>query len=436
MRIYIFLFLIAIYTLSLKSQTKGSVIDGKDNYPLSGVNIYMQRDSVGIGITDETGYFNVANIEKFAGNDTIVFSYIGYLSLKLSLKDLQYLGYRVLMYAHSQQLPEVSINGVRGRIFLDCEPLRDLPEAVCSSGSFVQDGKIYVISGDEITPTASGFLSKKMFIYDIATDTWTESLRKFTQRTGHRAHYYRGKVFVVGGKYNSINHKLEYTVPQIEIYDLDKDTLYVDRVNPHQAVDPATFIYDDCLYMMGGTVQKNKFSSKVHMLDLKTGVWYDTGIIIPKERRDNAKCVLIGHVIYFFGGQGTASKWKVRSYDLQSGEWNDLCDLKKEVSYPGVAANGNLTYIYEDGTLQIYNIKTRMVNVHYFMHGVNKSELFYTDGKLYIVGGYQENILGGNQENIVAGWQQDIAGDRQQGIDSSIQPENVFSVDVSRIGSE
>ena len=52
MRIYIFLFLIAIYTLSLKSQTKGSVIDGKDNYPLSGVNIYMQRDSVGIGITD------------------------------------------------------------------------------------------------------------------------------------------------------------------------------------------------------------------------------------------------------------------------------------------------------------------------------------------------------------------------------------------------
>ena len=106
------------------------------------------------------------------------------------------------------------------------------------------------------------------------------------------------------------------------------------------------------------------------------------------------------------------------------------------MSYPGVAANGNLIYIYEDGTLQIYNIKTRMVNVHYFMHGVNKSELFYTDGKLYIVGGYQENILGGNQENIVAGWQQDIAGDRQQGIDSSIQPENVFSVDVSRIGSE
>lgn len=420
MRIFIFLFLIAICTLPLKSQTQGSVVDGRDNSPLSGVNIYLQKDSAGIGTTDKTGYFNVAAIKKLTNNDTIVFSYVGYLSLKLTLKDLQYSGYRVLMYAYSQQLPEVSVKGGRGRVFLNCEPLRNLPKAVCSSGSFAQNGKIYVISGDEITPTASGFLSKKMFIYDIATDTWTESLRNFTRRTGHRAHYYKGKVFVVGGKYNSINHKLEYTVPQIEVYDLDNDTLYVDWVNPHQAVDPATFIYDDCLYMMGGTVKENKFSGKVHVLDLKTGVWYDTGIIIPKERRDNMKCALIGHIVYFFGGRSTASKWKVRSYDLQTGEWNDLCDLKEKVSYPGVAVNGNLIYIYENATLQIYNIRTNLVDAYYFTEGVDKSELFYADGKLYIVGGYQEDIADGCQQ------EQDLF----------IQPETVFSIDVSYISSE
>ncbi|WP_303207051.1 carboxypeptidase-like regulatory domain-containing protein [Bacteroides oleiciplenus] len=412
MRIYVFLFLIAICTFSLKSQTQGEVIDGKSNYPLFGVNIYMQKDSVGIGVTDETGHFSVIDIEKFVENDTIVFSYVGYLSLKLTLKDLQYLGYQVLMYSYSQQLPEVSIKGERGRIFLDYAPLKDLPKAVCSSGSFVQDNKIYIISGDEITPTVSGFLSKKMLIYDIASDTWTESLQKFTRRTGHRAHYYKGKVFVIGGKYNSINHKLEYTVPQIEIYDLDKDTLYVDWVNPHQAVDPATFIYDDCLYVMGGTVKKNKFSSKVHMLDLKTGVWYDTGIIIPKERRDFMKCVLIGHVVYFFGGQSIASKWKVRSYDLQLEKWNDLCDLKEGVSCPGVTVNENLIYIYENTTLQTYNIRTNMVNAYYFTEGTDNSELFYADGKLYIVGGSQQDP------------------------DSSIQPENVFSVDISCISAE
>ena len=102
-----------------------------------------------------------------------------------------------------------------------------------------------------------GTLSDKMYVYDIATDIWTESLQKFARRNGHRAHYYKGRVFIVGGKYLSTNRRLEYTAPQIEIYDLDRDTLYVDWTNPHQTVDPATFIYNNCLYMMGGTI-KNK----------------------------------------------------------------------------------------------------------------------------------------------------------------------------------
>lgn len=51
----------------MKSQSQGYVIDGKDNSPLSGVNIYLQKDSVGIGVTDENGHFNIADIENIAG---------------------------------------------------------------------------------------------------------------------------------------------------------------------------------------------------------------------------------------------------------------------------------------------------------------------------------------------------------------------------------
>ena len=58
----------------------------------------------------------------------------------------------------------------------------------------------------------------------------------------------------MGGKYLSTNRRLEYTAPQIEIYDLDRDTLYVDWTNPHQTVDPATFIYNNCLYMIYGAI--------------------------------------------------------------------------------------------------------------------------------------------------------------------------------------
>lgn len=89
-------------------------------------------------MTDENGHFNIADIENIAGNDTIIFSYVGYLSLKLTLKDLRYSSYRVIMFTYSQQLPEVSVKGERGRIFLSYEPLKDLPVAVVSSGSFFQ----------------------------------------------------------------------------------------------------------------------------------------------------------------------------------------------------------------------------------------------------------------------------------------------------------
>lgn len=137
---------------SLKSQTKGQVLDGKDNSPLSGVNIYVQRDSVGIAVTDENGYFDVAAIEQLSGKDTIVFSYVGYLSLKHTLEDLRDLAYRVIMHPSIQNLPEVNVKAEKGRVFLNYEPLKDLPMPVISTGALVQDGKIYIISGSEKTP--------------------------------------------------------------------------------------------------------------------------------------------------------------------------------------------------------------------------------------------------------------------------------------------
>lgn len=109
--------------------------------------------------------------------------------------------------------------------------------------------------------------------------------------------------------------------------------------------------------------------------------------------------------------------WKVRSYDLETGGWNDLCNLKEGVCCPGIASNGNLIYIYESTTLQIYNIRMNTVSAYYFTDGLESSGLFYVDGKLYVVGGRQQLSFSGFLEH-------------------RIEPENVFSIDVSRISSE
>lgn len=397
MRSNVFLFIIVSCVSLAEAQIAGVVVDGKDSRLLVGVNIYLQRDSIGIGITDEAGKFEIAHIGKFDEKDTIVFSHIGYLSARYTLKELRSLSCRIAMHTRSQELAEVTVEGEYGRKFLDYQPLRSLPQALHAFGAFLHEGKIYVISGDEtsVTPAPSPFtgytvleyLSERMFVYDIAADAWTESSQKFIPRTCHAAHYYKGKVFVVGGKYFSTNRRLEYTEARVEVYDMEKDTVYVDKVNPHQAANQITFIYDDCLYVMGGTVKKNLFSDKVHLLDLKTGVWYDAGITIPKERRGNTRGALIGDVVYLFGGESQAAMWTIRSYNLRTGDWTDLCELKERVTYPGVAVNGNLIYIYENTTLQVYNTALNRVNIYHFTEGCDSSGLFYAHGKLYIVGG-------------------------------------------------
>ncbi len=432
MKLVIVLFMILGCTVISKAQTNGIVIDGENGLPLANVNIYLQKDSVGIGVTDVNGSFQTESFNRNGINDTIVFSYIGYLPVRLTLGELKHLDYRVQMYVHSQQLSEVTIQSEYGRDFADYQSLKPLPRGVHSFASFIKDGKIYVLSGVETwvpsmpTPFRNlEYPSDRMFVYDIATDTWTKSPKRFIPRYCHAAVYDRGKVFIVGGKRLSTNHRLEYTEPRIEIYDIDKDTVYIDEVNPHQASDPITFIYGDCLYVMGGTTKKNKFSDKVHLLDLKTGIWYDTGMDIPKERRDNMKGVLVGDVVYLFGGESVASKWMIRSYNLKTAVWSDLTSLKKDVTCPGIAVNGHLIYIYEDAVLQIYNIQTDTVKDYYFTEGSNSSGLFYANGKIYIVGGYQQDDKSPiDNKNF---------SDNQS---SAIESTSVFSVDVSHISLE
>ena len=42
----------------------------------------------------------------------------------------------------------------------------------------------------------------------------------------------------------------------VEIYDIHRDTLLTDPVNPHQAASAAAFVYDDKLIVMGGSTYR------------------------------------------------------------------------------------------------------------------------------------------------------------------------------------
>lgn len=412
MKVFVFLFTVFFNIFVLNAQLVGTVIDGTKKSPLIGVNIHLQDTTAGGGMTDKNGIFEISFLKGIGINDTIVFSYVGYSSFKCTGQELNQLNYRVLMYEKIQQLPEVIVEKEEPTFFLNYTVLSQLPRPLYSFGGFVRERKIYLIAGDETTLTRRSFgksdlldmnashkgkfsgteaceyHSKDMFVFDIKNNASVIKKLHLTPRACHSVQLYNNKVFILGGKRYSTNRKIEFTDATMEIYDMVKDTLCVDPVNPHQAVDFTSFIYNDCLYVMGGAVKEGVFSDKVHTLDLKTGIWYELEDSIPAELCGRMNGILVGHKVYFFGGNRTTPMWTVTSYDLHTGEWQKLCDLKDSVSYPGLAANGNWIYIFENKNLQVYNVRMNTLHMYQFVDlNLESSGLFYSDGELYIVGG-------------------------------------------------
>lgn len=72
LRVILFLCVLLWGTSVVDAQTKGIVVDGVKGRSLSDVNIYLQKDSVGIGSTDRNGEFMFSR-DQITISDTIVF---------------------------------------------------------------------------------------------------------------------------------------------------------------------------------------------------------------------------------------------------------------------------------------------------------------------------------------------------------------------------
>lgn len=399
MKILLLLCALSLNALIINAQIKGKVLDGNKMIPLQGVNIYLQQDSVGIGITNQQGEFNITHSYQINPKDTIVFSYVGYHVVKCTSVDLKKSSNQIMMHENPQLLNEITVRGTRDSYYLNVEFLSALPKPLYSFGSFLLNGDIYTVAGDEtvvkLVSNESGtggteaweFHSNNMFVYNIQNNSTTTRELKLQPRACHAAHFYNDKVFILGGKRFSTNRKIEYTDETLEIYDFNKDTLYVDPINPHQAVNFTSFIYNDNLYVMGGSSRKKVFSNKIHILDLKKGIWYEISDTIPKEWCGEMNGILVGHTVYIFGGYRTAPMWTAISYDLRQGTWKRLCDMKDGVAYPGLASDGKRIYILENKCLQVYNIAENTMDIYPVNLDMENCGLFYSGKKLYVVGG-------------------------------------------------
>lgn len=412
----LFLFIIQF---SFAQNIKGIVLDADTKKPLKDVHVYAKNKEQ-VTLTNEIGKFRLKLSSQIYTNDTIYFSYIGYKTKKV-LYSKKKKNYSVHLINDELKLDDVELVWKKKlNLRVHFNKLKSMKRGLHSFGSLLKDNKIYVIGGDasveinemkklmeydpenveamvltgRVKPNNSRqFYRGDLYIYDIKLDKWEVTDKMFRKRAYHNLNNYGNKIYVLGGKRLSMGRKYEYLENKIEVFDEENNSIIIDDTNPHQAVDFVSFNYDDKIIVMGGSTKKKKngikeYSNKVHLYDLKSGLWYEL-TTMPSAKEVNG--VLIDNKIYLLGGFNRNPLTEIETFDLISGEWKKEGDLFQGLTNPAITHKNDDIYLFEDGKIVRYNIKTKELQQYLIDLNLKSSKLYYANNKLYILGGFREN---------------------------------------------
>lgn len=389
------------------------------NLPIEDANIYALRTQIGT-LTNENGEFLLN--AKTKSNDTLQISHIGYITTKIVVADLKKSNYIISLEEDIETLNNIDITNrhVKLKSKLDFTKLASLENGIYSFGSAVINDKIYIVGGDSSEESNAlhtlkekgidssdpkfeqkylqivGFQGSKNFyngnllIYDPKTDSWAKLAEKFKKRAYHNINFYDNTLYILGGKRLSTNKKIEYLDNEIEVFDINKNTIAIDKTNPHKAADFASFVYKDNIIVMGGSIKSNEknqkiFTDQVHMYNITSGLWYE---LAKMPEAKEVKGVLIGDKIFTIGNTDSKNLSEIQSFNLTNETWKNETTLFSHLENPAIASNNDTIYMFENGKLLVYNTKSKQIKEYLVQLELKSATMHFLNDKLYIIGGH------------------------------------------------
>lgn len=400
----------------------GTILDSETNEPIENVTVYFERRNIGT-VSNMSGIFNLKIRFKFAETDYLEFSCIGYHSKTIAVSTFKKGNTTIYLSKKLEGLDEVVVNSsvsLNSRIHF--KTLKSLKTGVFAFDSQGVGNYIYVISGnssyiedpgkraliavsnlprprfnDLIKEMRQNFsfenYTDKLQIYDIQNNSWSIAETKFRNRAYHNLNSYGNELYILGGKRLSVNRKKEYLDDKIEVFDMGSKTIVIDHTNPHQAINFASFTYQDNIIVMGGSTSKNKKGKKVftdasHIYNITSGHWYE----LPKmEIAKETQGVIIDDIIYLIGGYNEKALNVIESYNIKTGTWKTEGTLFNDIERPALAAHEHIIYMFNDGRLLTYDTTTNLLESYKINLDLKHPKMHYHQYKLYIIGGYVEN---------------------------------------------
>ncbi|WP_111682768.1 Kelch repeat-containing protein [Winogradskyella tangerina] len=423
---------VSIFVGNISAQTiKGEISNKNTNAPIENAHIYFSKKKG--AVSDAEGKFKFRYKEKYNTNDSIYISHVGFATKAIHISEAKKSNLRIFLEPKDQRLSETWIDaGKELKSNIEFTELTSLSQPLFSFAAGMEDDKIYVVGGENsyvfrramfvrdvaatrflvnqpnpvfdlnfrnyleglrMAPSGQEQFSSSLMVYDIPNDSWEVSDIEFRKRSGHNLHIYDDDIYVFGGK-RPVSTGKKYLDHVVEVYNTDTNKVRLDETNPNQAVNFASFLYNDYLITLGGIkkINKNgsrKYSEDIYFCNLKTGYWYKLGEMPnPKE----TKGILVKDKIYLVGGFNGFALTSIESFDLITGEWKQEGELFQGMERPGLAYSKGTIYIYNDGRILTYNLQTGILNEYKIRLNLKYAELFYNDGKLYILGGYKQDL--------------------------------------------
>jgi len=143
------------------------------------------------------------------------------------------------------------------------------------------------------------------------------------------------------------------------------------------------------MIVLGGVkkvLQNNEgvYSDEMHLWNLKSGYWYELAKMPIGQAPET---ILVDHYIYLIGNRNGGGR-SIECYNLLTGAWANAGRLLYRLGWPSLAYHNDIIYIFEQGVVQTFNIKSRQVRSYMIDLKLKSPALYYFDGKLYILGGF------------------------------------------------
>lgn len=275
-----------------------------------------------------------------------------------------------------------------------------MPElGVYSFGLAIENDKLYIMSGDVSnigTRTMYRGFSDKIYVYDLKNDYWKTLKTKTSTIASNSIISHEGKLYSFGGRKVGNNRTRELLNDKIDVYDIKNDTMMIDDVMAHQAVNSAIVKVEDKVLFFGGSTKKYNngrkfYTNKVSMYNLSTGYWYE---LDPMPDYKEAPGILVDDKVYLVGGNKNQALQSIDSFDLKSGKWIKEFELPTPMINPSLAQNEHIIYIYENGIFYSFDTYNKILK-EYSINNVfgENGQIFIHNENLYILGGISDNAI-------------------------------------------